>query len=419
MNNARIAVNWIIAILGLVIVILAFGWGNYRFVLQNPGGYDFLPRWVGTRLYLLQGQSPYSPETTLAIDEAHQTYDFTPWRFDQSYYTYPLYIIFVAAPFSLIEDFLTARAAWAVASLLGILLIIWFSFLLHRWRPSTFVFLLVLAFSVGWYYSVRVLISGSDIFVVGVLVTAALLAVRAEQDVLAGFLLAASTIKPQAVAILLAFVLIWAISQQRWKLFWSLAGSLALILAGTSLLQPNWIVENVQQIMSPRELNFTIPDTPGGLLYNWLPGVGRQAGTALSAITIGMLIIEWRAAWGKDFNWFVWTAWFTLAASSLIGIVTSLDHIVLLLPALILILATWNERWGILGRWLVVLSLLLLFLGIWAEVLASAERGAAPDSNVLLFFLMPLFTIIGLYWVRWWAIHPPLLPLEKFTKMMR
>jgi Gpi18-like mannosyltransferase len=62
---------------------------------------------------------------------------------------------------------------------------------------------------------VRVLISGSDIFVVGVLVTAALLAVRAEQDVLAGFLLAASTIKPQAVAILLVFVLIWAISQHK------------------------------------------------------------------------------------------------------------------------------------------------------------------------------------------------------------
>jgi hypothetical protein len=101
-----------------------------------------------------------------------------------------------------------------------------------------------------------------------------------------------------------------------------------------------------------------------------------------------MLIIEWRAAWGKDLTGFVWTAWFTLAASSLIGVA----WIILSAAGINMILATWNERWGILGRWLVV-SACCCCLGIWAGS-CQRGRGAAPDANVLLYFLMPLTIII-------------------------
>ena len=28
-------------------------------------------------------------------------------------------------------------------------------------------------------------------------------------------------------------------------------------------------------------------------------------------------------------------------------------------------------------------------------------------SQEIIFLFLPLFTLIGLYWIRWWAIRPP------------
>jgi len=82
----------------LVVFALVFlTWANYHYSVQNPGGSDFLPRWVGTRMLLMEGKSPYSEETTREI---HQRFYGRPARSDedQVLFVYPLYSIFVFAP---------------------------------------------------------------------------------------------------------------------------------------------------------------------------------------------------------------------------------------------------------------------------------------------------------------------------------
>jgi hypothetical protein len=223
--------------------------------------------------------------------------------------------------------------------------------------------------------------------------------------------MALATIKPTIVLVLVVFVLIWAVAQRRWQLFWGFFGSLALIVAATSLLIPTWLVENIRQIVLL--YRFETVNSVGTLIGYWLPGVGRQFGLAITVVVITILIWEFWQALGKDLRWFFWTASLALALTPLIGIPTSITHYVALLPGFILVLATWDQRWGVLGRLMMFISLLFFSAGIWGWVYYGQQQGIPPELNAGVFFALPIFMLIGLYWVRWWAIRPPRLPLQE------
>ncbi len=55
----------------------------------------------------------------------------------------------------------------------------------------------------------------------------------------------------------------------------------------------------------------------------------------------------------------------------------------------------------------VILSLVALFVGIWAIFLKTVTYGAQPQQSPVMFFPLPAFLLLTLYWVRWWAIEPP------------
>jgi hypothetical protein len=99
-----------------------------------------------------------------------------------------------------------------------------------------------------------------------------------------------------------------------------------------------------------------------------------------------------------------------------VGIDISLGNQISLLPALILVLATWDERWGKLGRFLNGLSIPVLSLGMWAAALNEARQQVPPYLDPVLVFFLPFFLLAGLYWVRWWAIRPPRLYVEMLSR---
>jgi hypothetical protein len=215
------------------------------------------------------------------------------------------------------------------------------------------------------------------------------------------------------VIVLFVLVVIWAGSVRRWTMVWSLVSSLAFLIAGTSLLIQDWVVQYLRQILVYAQAVISI--TPGGLFRYWLPGVGVQMGWVFTVFAIGILFWEWRSALGKEFRWFLWTAYLTLVMTNLIGLRTSPENYVALLPGLIMVLGTWDERWGRLGRGLVLASILLLFFGNWAIFLRAVENVTPSALVPAFFFFFPFFMLIGLFWVRWWSIRPPRLYLEELA----
>lgn len=383
--------------------LIGLTWMNYRYSVQNPGGSDFLPRWVGTREFLMKGQSPYSEETTAEIHRRFYGRAARPDE-DQALFVYPFYSIFIFAPFALIPDYNTARAVWMTVLEVAILLIALGGVSFSRWKLSPWMLGLLLLFALLWYYSIRPLINSNASILVGLLIVGALMAIRAEQDSWAGFLLVLATIKPQVVVLLILFILIWSISERRMIIVWSFLGNLALLTAITSLLIPDWTWQNLRQVVAYP--GYTLPGTPGEIFKEWVPGVGRQMGIALTIVVTATLIWEWRAALRKDFRWFLWTAFFTLTATTLVGIRTATENYIVLLPVVFLVFAAWDQEWGKFGRGLVALSYGLLLFGVWWLFLATLEVGEQPIQHSIMFFPLPVFLMIGLYWIRWWILRP-------------
>ena len=403
----------ILAIVIGLIVVVGLVWANHRFVSQDQGGNSFIAGWWGTRLYFTQGISPYSDEATAEIQKMVEQYGSASGK-ETAMFVSPFYAFIFYTPVALTDDIVLARTAWMTILEVALAVLIAFSLVLSRWRISLPFLVIVVLFSIAWYYSLRPIASGDLSMLSALLVTGAFLTIQADQDPVAGLLLALATIKPSMVLPLALLVLVWAISQRRWRLMWSFLASVALISAATSLLLPSWLPDYIRQLVELGKIPQT--NTPGSLVAYWLPGIGRQFGLALTAITILILLWEWRSAWGKDFRWFLWTASLTLALTALSGLPYALDNFIVLLPGFFLVLTVWDERWGIIGRWMIFISVLALSFGVWWVVYNGSQQNIPMEQNTLLFFIPPLFMILGLYWVRWWAVRPARLPLQELAR---
>jgi hypothetical protein len=368
---------------------------------------------VGTRLFLTRGLSPYSEQVTRAIHQMAYGRAAQPGE-DQMLFAYPFYTALVIGPFALVEDYALARAIWMTALETALVLIVFASIALARWRMPAWLVALLLIFALLWYYGLRPVINGNPSVMVALFLALALIAIRSNHDPLAGFLLALATIKPQMVILIIPLVIVWAASHRRWPLIWSFVGSLILISLTFGLFFPDWIIQNIRQVLSYP--TYTLPSTPGEILTVWLPGVGKQTGWGITLLLSLVLLWEWWSVRGKDFQWFLWTVCLTLVVTNMIGIKTATENYPAMFPALILIFASWEARWRRAGRWLVLVSITLLFFDFWTLFLTTLQAGDQPTQNPVMFFPYPSFLLLCLYWVRWWAIRPPRLFLEHFRE---
>jgi TctA family transporter len=102
----------------------------------------------------------------------------------------------------------------------------------------------------------------------------------------------------------------------------------------------------------------------------------------------------------------VWTACLSLAVTPLMGFAIFPSNHVVLLPSLILIVMLVWERWTRQRVWFTLLVLLASFLvPFWLYY--RVITGAPIIYLDLLTVLPPLASIVGLYWMRWWAVRLP------------
>src|SRR5688572_13365677 len=86
----------------------------------------------------------------------------------------------------------------------------------------------------------------------------------------------------------------------------------------------------------------------------------------------------------------------------LLGLLFVLSHLSILIIPLALIFSIVYDRWRV-GSGLTILILLILFAIPWFVYFFNPIQ----FTQEFLFLFLPLFTVIGLYWIRWWALSPP------------
>jgi hypothetical protein len=388
-------------------------WLSYRFSDAYPGGEYLLGVWSGGRILLSEGGSPYSAQVQSMISE--MAGDWGPSaHLERHMFRYPFFMLLLAMPITLIGDYLLARTLWMSAAILAIILLAVIVSRLVGWRPRLLSLVAASLLILFNPYTTMAVVAGDFAVITLLLAALALLATRSELDELAGLLLAFSMITPQLVLPLLTFVTVWGISHRRDRLLLWTYGGLGLLIAGSWLVQRDWILGYLRVLGQYYRLGGIF--TPGQALRAWWPGFGAQMGWILTVVLGLLLLNEWRLAYGKGPRWFLWTACLTLAAGPLLGLRTDPSSLVITILPLIFVIGLWDQRWGGRYGWSTALILLFLFLGLWALVPRGIDVLTYPGVYPVLFFALPIPTIIGLYWVRWLAVRPRSLVMDELRK---
>lgn len=414
MKLSRPDLYFLIVVLIALIMMAGMTWVNYQFALNNPGGGALLPGWAGAKAWLELDISPYNP---LAARTAHEIAYGGPapsWK-DQYLFVSPFYAVLVFGPFTGIEDFVLARAYWMTALEVSLVALTVFSLVITRWNPPKVLLGAFILFVLGGYPSLIPVVDGNVGVLVALLVVLGLFFVQNKQDGLAGIVLALATIKPQMVFLLILFVLLWAYSMRRLSILAGFGGAMLILVLWSNANQSGWILENLTQIAA-----FEVYGGPlwaGELFELWWGESGRLMGLYFT-ITLGLLLLrEWILAWGKDVRWFLWVAGFTLVTTNLIGLQPATANYSVMTPVLAMIFSIWQQRWKQSGQWLVWVSLVGLGGGLWGlhYWLDSPYR----VEHISLYLVFPLFLLVMMYWVRYWAIGSQQLPIQHLEAFRR
>ena len=392
--------KWIIIAAVALCFIVILTLGNYHFAEVNTGGSDFLVHWMGTRTFLTEGVSPYSDTTALKIQTMAYGRPAQPGEHELRV-AYPLYSIFFFTPFALIANFTIARACWMTVLELCLLAIAILSMRLAYWKPKPLIFGMLLLFTIFSYNGIRPLINGNAVIVVTLLVVLSLLLIRNGNDEIAGILLAFSTIKPQNVILLIAFILLWALFNRRYRLLGYFFGSMIILVGFSTLLIPDWILQNYKEII--RYPAYNPPGTVGAVMTARWGSAGKRLSMAFSVILSILLGLEWWKGRHAEKRYFLWVSLLTLTVSQWIGIQTDPGNFILLYPAIFFSLEMINERWKQKNNLSLIIILITITVGIWVLFLVTLQKSYQPIQNPIMFFPLPFIVFILLYWVRWWV----------------
>jgi hypothetical protein len=378
------------AALILALLVVALAWFNYRFAAAQPGGSDFVPRWLGTRLLITQGLSPYSQEATAAIQEFFYGQPAPP-ESDQLLFVYPLYSVLLFAPYAMISDFALARATWSTTLQVALVLTALLGLQVVRWRPPPYLLTLLIIVGLLWYPAARALINGNPSVVASLSLVAGLWALGKGRDRWAAMFFAASTLKPQMVVLLLPLVILWALSVRRKAFIFSLAASLALLLTAATIIQSDWLLANVRQVLSYP--GYTPPGSPPEIFALWWGETGRWLGWMLTAVLGALLLWAWRMTWAAGFGRFLWVALLTLTITNLIGLRTATDNHAALIVVVLVVLAGWDSWRFPYGRGAVLVALVTLLAGLWWLFAATLSGNY---QHPIMFFPVPVLLILAL-----------------------
>lgn len=348
---------------------------------QFLGGNDFYPRWAGARALFLEGRDPYDPLLTKEIaavldPQGLQTNSFT--------FAYPLHVVFVMGPLAFLP-YEWAYAVWMVV-------IQWVAFLLvtvmlryHAWQPSPLAAAGLLLSSVLFYPIARSIILGQFTVHITLFAAITLLALKSGRDGIAGFFLAATSIKPQMMIFLGPALLLWTAFQRRWRFHKAFLGSGLAFLAGSLLVFPRWPLSFLEDI--PRYSATAGGRAPLRILGEALsPPLAPWIQYVVAGLLLLAMLLTWvRATRSPTTATFLHAVNWTIVASLLVPFQTGSTSQVLLAIPLFSWLVSALRCWG---RMAAFISSALLLTFLWVLFLVTFS-GESP----VMFLALPLLSL--------------------------
>lgn len=393
-------IAFMLFVLVMLVGLLAL---NFYVARTFPGGEWLFQRWAGVRAYWSGSSEPYGAlvaQQTQALVYGRDAFlNEYPYALND-----PLYIILLYSPLKFFSDFVTVRALWMLFAEAALAGVIFLSLRLTEWQAPGWVVAAIFLLGFFNYFSLQALLSASPAIFLVLLVLGILLALRSQADETAGLLLALLAYQWEVTAMAFLALLVLALVNRRWNVATVLTMVTVALGAAAFLATPRWFLLYAQAIV-----------------FNWNRQLDIVFGTALAFtfpafqtsyaiwVTVGLsllMLAEVIRAMDGQFVHIYWVVFLGAAITPLMGLAAFPSNHVVLVPAIVLVLALAWERWR--SRRLLVFALLSsLWLGVSFGLYYFTQSSTARLATDLQRFAPPLLTILGLYWMRWWAIRPP------------
>jgi hypothetical protein len=263
---------------------------------------------------------------------------------------------------------------------------------------------LFISFAVLNYYSIQAVLDANPVVLLAIIYLGMLFSLRAAADELLGALIALSLSHLEAGGPFLIFIILTASREQRNRVLIGFLMVSTILLAISFLVYPGWPIPFLRALMN--NFNSTFGHSLRNALAVLWPARGEFLAQLLGILLAVLVIFEWSAARRSDSRGFLWTACLTLTVTPLLGWRTEMEHLATLVFPFLFVGVMAGERWE--KRW-TFLAFLLIGIGLvipWLLFYLSRDL-ADPRLESLLFLFLPVFSLAGLYWVRWWALRAP------------
>lgn len=385
----------------LLFIFMISVWGFHEFFTSKvPGANDFYPRWRGAQLFWQEGVDPYSQAATEAIQRDMYGGRLAYETEDQVLFVYPFYVVFFLRPLINIE-YAWVQAIWLVLVQFSLLAAVILNLKLFEWKMPPWLLAFTLLWAVIFYNSTRTIILGQFAGLLYLWIVGILLALKYEHDVLAGLLIALTTIKPQMSYLLIPALLIWALGQRRWRFIGSSFVSMVLLLGFSFLLQPNWLFSFIDQVLNYP--GYTVTGSPLWVITGfYLPELGKPVEYLMIAGLLIYLFWNWR--WlpkvAANSSIFYFVIGLTLIVTNMIVIRTATTNYIIMYIPLFMILHAVSQRMRRGNVWIA------LFYGVstvftWTIFIVSIQGDQEHPITYLplpflLLFVMVFFSRIWL-----------------------
>lgn len=379
---------------------------------------DFYPIWLTSREWLAERRDPYSAANTreIQIGLFGRPLDAsipTDPPADYRTFAYPAFTDLLFWPASEVP-FLRLRIAWAalLAALTAAGVFFWTQAL--HWRVSRVWLAIIILLTLCSYPELEGLYAGQLGLLVGFLLAASLLALLRGRLLLAGMLMALTTIKPQMTLLAISYLLIWSVQdwRRRGRLSVGFFATMLLLVGAALAVWPHWIREWTGVMLGyPR---YAMPPLASVLLGSSLGSLG---GTAVLVVAlIAALALAWRyrtAAAGSHEFWLALSLLLAITAIAVLPGQSVCDHIILLPGIFLLASREPPQRSSPIFRALLALGIAVL---LWPWVASVSLIALRPLLSPELFdskavFVLPLrtaapfpFVVLGLLAMAWRAM---------------
>lgn len=397
----------VVVVLTLLVIAVLGGmvWGNTWYARQHRGETDFFVPWLAAQTFLRYGDPTLpdrvTPYSEVAAQRAQLLYYGRLAREGEAplYLWLPMPAVLFYFPFALISDYALARGIWMTLNQVALIISALLVLKLIGWKLRWFALFLALLFSVLWLFGWQGMLAASPVPLIFLAMVGSLLALRANQDELAGILFVFPALKWGIFTAFILFLLWWTIYHRRWRFLAGFGMMMGILLLISFLLLPGWFFPFLHGLSW--HLQTLPPVSLKASLTNLFPLVGARLATLSMALFVLLLFFEWWDARRGEFRHLLWTSALMLVLAPLLNLPIGRSDFLAFLFPIFLFLGIVEERWPARGlKNPAVIVLMLLLIASWR---LEAE-GAI--------FLLAFSLLFGLYWVRWYAVRPPRTLLE-------